>query len=86
MTTCKPILSKDSSVKYVVTLSVRPDRFNKLVEKLKESKDRESIYLKEIELLRKNYIYDDKVVFASKEMQFLYSTLNKKFLLWTVPY
>ena len=77
MTTCKPILSKDDIVKYVVTLSVRPDRFNKLVEKLKESKDRESIYLKELELLRKNYIYDDKVVFASKEMQFLYSTLNK---------
>ncbi len=77
MTTCKPILSEDNSVKYVVTLSMRPDRFNKLVEKLEDSKKRESIYLKEIELLRKNYIFDNKVVFASKEMQSLYSTLNK---------
>lgn len=77
MSTCKPIFSEDGSVKYIVTLAMSPELFHKLLKKLKDSEERESNYLKEIELLRKNFIFDNKVVFASKEMQSLYSSLNK---------
>jgi transcriptional regulator with PAS, ATPase and Fis domain len=78
MTNSIPILSPNGSVKYVVTLSMSVDRFNELAAQLKDSKERETIYLKEIEILRTNYIFDNEAVFASKEMQSLYSTIVEK--------
>lgn len=81
ISTVKPIFDDTGELIYVLTIAIRPGYINELVSKLEESlssvMNQESKYRQEIDLLRRNNIHESTPVFASPQMQFLYSNIQR---------
>lgn len=75
LSVCTPILDQQGNIQSIVTISVNPDRFNSLLERLQEEK--QDIYKYEISHLRKTLFYDSEIVYASKNMQEIFDSISK---------
>lgn len=77
LSTCTPIFDHHGNIKYVVTVSVNPDRFNNLLEKATLASDINLVYKQEVEYLRNTLLSNSEFIFASDHMKKLFASILK---------